>query len=256
MPIKRASEILPVQPVLFTRELPKKYRKHLDEIGLQWEEAPCIQTQTVDDWSDALIAFKGVKKANVVVTSQSGARALISFLKKHPEYRLTGSYYAVGLKTRNELHKAGFLAYKPKIHDAEGLAEFMIEQAGRKQRKAIFFHGDKSLPTLPARLEEAGIEVRKVLAYHTHDVQQDLRQFEYNSVAFMSPSAIHSFAKNGGFDANRAPNYAFCIGRTTAEALKDYGVPAITLGNKQPSFEGLVRLVMGYVNRVGGYGVV
>lgn len=236
--------IRPLEPVLFTRRLSEDNKKVLEESGLHYVEAPLIASRLNQDWEEAHQLFSSMEKANVVVTSRNGADALIAFLKHYPEHRLKGSYYAVGMKTRNRLHNAGILAYKPKIHDAKGLAEFMIEQSSRKERPAIFFHGNLALDTLPNRLEAAGIRVHKVLAYFTDLLTVDLSELDYHSVAFMSPSAVEAFQKNGGFSS--PANYVFNIGSTTAASAENFVKDAIVLGGKQPSFEQLVKLIMNY----------
>lgn len=236
--------VRPLEPILFTRDLPESYQKLLNDSGLEWSYAPLISTEIVEDFSHIPPLYESGEKPNVVVTSQNGAKALIQFLQQYPEYRLRASYFAVGLKTRNTLFNARILAYKPKIHDANGLADFLIDQASRKKRPAIHFHGDKALDTLSNRLSEAGIMVKKALVYHTYFLKVDLSKQSFNSVAFMSPTAVDSFAKNQGFE--KALNYVFSIGPTTAEAVASYTVNGICLGGNEYNFERLVQLIVSY----------
>lgn len=238
------NSVRPVEPILFTRELPASYQSLLDEKGLNWLCKPLIGTEIVSDFSHIPPLYEGGEKPNVVVTSQNGAKALIEFLKQYPEYRLRASYFAVGLKTRNTLFNARILAYKPKIHDANGLADFLIEQADRKKRPVIHFHGDKALPTLTDRLLDAGITVKQALVYRTHLLEANLSDVLFNAVAFMSPSAVDSFAQNGGF--SNPLNFVFSIGPTTAKAAEAYTKEGICLGGSEYNFERLVQLIDTY----------
>lgn len=238
------NSVRPLEPVLFTRELPSSYQTILDEQDFSWCCKPLIATEIVADFSHIPSLYEADEKPNVVVTSQNGAKALIQFLEAYPDFRLRASYFAVGLKTRNTLFNARILAYKPKIHDANGLADFLIDQASRKKRPVIYFHGDKALDTLPSRLEKAGLEVRKALVYHTHLLKADLSKLNYNSVAFMSPTAVEAFAENGGF--NSAINYAFSLGPTTAKAVSKYYSEGICLGGNEYNFERMVTLIASY----------
>jgi len=244
-----ADVVRPLEPILFTRDLPSSYQAILADTGLQWLCEPMISTEIVADFSHIPPLYEGLEKPNVVVTSQNGATALIQFLQHYPEYRLRASYFAVGLKTRNTLFNARILAYKPKIHDANGLSDFLIEQASRNKRPVIHFHGDKALDTLPIRLNEAGLTVKRALVYHTHLLKADLTQLAYNSVAFnsvafMSPTAVESFATNGGF--SKPLNYVFSIGPTTAVAVAEYVQDGIALGGNEYNFERLVQLIANY----------
>jgi len=236
--------VRPLEPLLFTRNLPPSYEAILKDKDLKWLCEPMISTEFVVDFSHIPPLFEGLEKPNVVVTSQNGAKALIQFLQQYPECRLRASYFAVGLKTRNTLFNARILAYKPKIHDANGLSDFLIEQASRNKRPVIHFHGDKALDTLTERLTEAGLTVKRALVYHTHLLTTDLTQLAFNSVAFMSPTAVESFANNGGF--NKPLNYIFSIGPTTAEAVGKYVKDGISLGGNEYNFERLVQLISTY----------
>lgn len=236
--------VRPLEPILFTRDLPESYQKQLDEQGINWLCEPLIRTEIVQDFSHIPPLYEAEEKPNVVVTSQNGAKALIQYLQQYPEYRLRASYFAVGLKTRNTLFNARILAYKPKIHDANGLADFLIDQASRKKRPVIHFHGDKALDTLGNRLSEVGILVKKALVYHTHLLTVDLSKHHFNSVAFMSPTAVHSFAQNHGFE--KAQNYVFSIGPTTAEAVQSQTDTGICLGGNEYNFERLLQLIVSY----------
>lgn len=234
----------PLEPILFTRSLSKLNLQELANTDLNYGVEPQISIQLNTDWSEADALFSNIDKANVIVTSKNGAEALIQFLTQFPTHRAKGSYFAVGLKTRRHLQKAGILAYKPKIHDAEGLAQFIIEQSERKKKPAIFFHGDKALDTLPQKLSDAGIELHKVCAYLTELLKSDLRQHSFNSVVFMSPSAVEAFHLNQGFV--QPINYVFSIGSTTAKAVEQYVADGITLGGNKPSFEQLISLISHY----------
>lgn len=237
-------QILPLEPLLITRSLSKDNRKVLEEYGLKYVEQALIHSTINENWEEAYKLFCNLEKANVVVTSKNGAEALIDFLSKFPEHRSKGSFFAVGMKTRKRLQRAGILAYKPKIHDAEGLADFMIEQASRKQRPAVFFHGNLALDTLPNRLHKAQIPVHKVLAYQTKLLQADLSKLHFNSVAFMSPSAVDAFAQSAGFELK--PNFVFSIGSTTGKKVESFWENGIVLGGKKPSFESLIKLIYQY----------
>jgi uroporphyrinogen-III synthase len=112
---------------------------------------------------------------------------------------------------------------------------------GAGMREVFFFCGDQRRDELPEKLQQAGIGVRELVVYRTRQTPHHLEK-GYEGIVFFSPSAVHSF-----FSLNKAPaaTVLFAIGRTTAEAIRQYSANPMICG-VSPEKDALIRLAMNH----------
>lgn len=131
--------------------------------------------------------------------------------------------YAIGPKTA-ELIPSAII---PQIATASELAKVVIEKG---EKEVIFICGNRRRDELPQHLASHNMKVKEVVVYQTENLNKTVNLHGIDGLAFMSPSAVHSLAQNGGF--NNLP--CFAIGPTTAHALKQEGQQCITSKTTTP----------------------
>jgi uroporphyrinogen-III synthase len=141
-----------------------------------------------------------------VITSQSAAK----IIKESP--KVSTKIYAVGQKTASHFKGAIF----PTISNSLELAKLIKKN---KEKKVLFFCGNKRREDLPNYLNLANIEVKEVVVYDTEIIDKNVNLHDYDGLAFMSPSAVNAMAKKNGFGNLKC----FAIGKTTGEALSLHG---------------------------------
>lgn len=141
-----------------------------------------------------------------VITSQSAAK----IVKKFP--KISTKVYVVGQRTASHFNGA----ISPKISTSLELAKLIKKN---KEKKVIFFCGNKRRDDLPNYLNLANIEVKEVVIYDTKIIDKNVNLYDYDGLAFMSPSAVNAMAKKNGFGNLKC----FAIGKTTGEALNQHG---------------------------------
>ena len=146
-----------------------------------------------------------------VFSSQTAVECLI---KKDLEF--AQKLYAIGHQTAEQLPHAKL----PNKSTAKHLAQLIIDS---EEKEVIFICGNKRRNELPKLLNSNGIKVKEVTVYQTVNLQKTVNLQHIDGLAFMSPSAVHSLAQNGGFQ--NLPNFA--IGPTTAQALYEQGQDCI-----------------------------
>jgi uroporphyrinogen-III synthase len=140
----------------------------------------------------------------------SSQTAVESLNKK--EVTLPKKIYAIGQRTAEQLPHALI----PEKATAKNLAQLIIDS---NEQAVIFICGNRRRDELPELLKTKGIKVKEVVVYQTVNLQKTVNLHNIDGLAFMSPSAVHSLAQNGGFE--NLP--CFAIGPTTAQALQDEG---------------------------------
>lgn len=141
-----------------------------------------------------------------IITSQSAAR----LIKKLPV--ISQKIYVVGKKTASHFKNAIY----PKKNTALELAK-LIEL--NQEKKVIFLCGDKRRDDLPNYLKSVKIELQEVVVYQSKIIDKNVNLYDYDALAFMSPSTVYAMAKNNGFGSLPC----FAIGETTGEALNKHG---------------------------------
>ncbi|PZR23198.1 MAG: uroporphyrinogen-III synthase [Flavobacterium psychrophilum] len=213
--------------VLSTKKLLANQKQFLLNAGLSIVEADFISVN--------LKRFEiGTAKDNLIFTSQN---AVISFLHNGASAQLKDKgIFCVGIKTKAALEHYGYTV-KVCTDYAEKLAKTISESYAHES--FTFFSGNLRRDTLPEALIAAGIEMNEIQAYETvltpHKINSIL-----DGILFYSPSGVESYLKEN----NITNETCFCIGTTTANALKDI-TQNVVIAN-QPSVENVIIQCINY----------
>ena len=134
--------------------------------------------------------------------------------KKLEELEIPEFVFAVGSSTSEKLAELGIKALVPLNFTSESLAH---EIAKHPVKNAIHFCGNLGDSELGDLLQKDGCQVKKLEVYETLLTPSSVSLSEFDAVVFLSPSAFNSFCKTN--DPGKLKT-VFCIGSTTAEAVK------------------------------------
>lgn len=213
--------------ILSTKKLLPNHKQFLLNAGMSVLEADFISIQYIAFELDTI-------NGNLLFTSQN---AFNSFLLNEKSANFKDrAIFCVGSKTKEAIQKAGYkvVAY---ADYAEGLADIIISKHAKE--RFTFFSGSMRRDTLPDALANAGIECNEIEVYKTvlspHGIHSKI-----NGILFYSPSGIASY-----LSANSITNeVCFCIGTTTAEALK--GITENIVLAKKPTVENVIIQCINY----------
>lgn len=213
--------------ILSTKKLQPNQKQFLLNAGLLVLEADFISVNltafTIDNAND-----------NLIFTSQN---AVISFLHNERSAALKDKkIFCVGTKTKAALEHYGYTVTVCTDY-AEELAKAII--TGYTKENFTFFSGNLRRDTLPEALRKAGILMNEIQAYETvltpHNIKAGL-----DGILFYSPSGIESYLKTNTI----TDEVCFCIGTTTAEALK--GITNNIVIATKPTLENVIVQCINY----------
>lgn len=201
----------------------------LRALGANVIEAPCIETVERED-TQPLAAALEQPHDWAVFTSPAGVPAAVHALRKRGRdlRALYGMKIAViGKGTANALAAYGLTAdLIPAQYDGEHLADALID-AMPQGGSVLLLRAAQGGQLLPEKLARAGIRVTDVPLYdtvHRCDKADALRSLliagKVDGVTFTSVSTVEGFVEAIG--ADRTGFTAFCIGKQTADAAKQY----------------------------------
>jgi uroporphyrinogen-III synthase len=213
--------------ILSTKKLAPNQKQYLLNAGLAVVEADFIKT--------CKKAFANETLNHIFIfTSQN---AFLSFLENEESKKYTThKIFCVGSKTKEIIEQAGFRV-EAYADYAEHLAEIIINSY--PEESYTFFSGNMRRDTLPDALAEAGVAFNEVEVYETVLHPQKINAV-IDGILFFSPSGIDSYLKLNTIDSETC----FCIGTTTATALKDI-TNNIVISNK-PTIENVIVQVINY----------
>ncbi|OYQ38316.1 uroporphyrinogen III synthase [Flavobacterium cyanobacteriorum] len=197
--------------ILSTKKLLPNHKQYLLNAGLSIIEADFIS-----------IALKkpaaGAFNQNFIFTSSN---AFKSFLASEEAMKYAGrKIFCVGSKTKEVIEQAGF-----KVEACEDYAEELAKVITESYREGTFtfFSGSMRRDTLPEALKNADVDFNEIEVYDTvltpHEIKAPL-----DGLLFFSPSGVESYLQK-----NEIKNETcFCIGTTTAAALKGITVNLVT----------------------------
>ena len=93
-------------------------------------------------------------------------------------------------------------------------------------------------------MREAGIALTEIVLYKNIEQPKKIDN-GFQAILFFSPSAIKSFFKKNVLQKTTA---CFCIGYTTANALKEYKITNKTIVSNYPSQQVMIDVVLNYFN--------
>jgi uroporphyrinogen-III synthase len=175
---------------------------------------------------------------NLIFSSQN---AILSLMEQaNWEQLQSKTVFCVGLKSKELLEKNGFTVAVYMDYASE-LAEIITLIYNKES--FTFFSGNMRKETLPIALKHAAVKFNEIETYQTKLTPFKIAKEEkFDGILFFSPSAVESYLKD-----NKIKNeICFCIGTTTAEALK--GVTKNIILPEIPSTELLIEEVIQQFN--------
>lgn len=220
--------------VLLTTELSDQNIDLLNSPCFQLDITPFIQIdfRPVSEWKNSI-----PEKVDAwIFTSKNAVLSIQSLL---PELTTPKHCYTVGPKTAELLTPHGIQATYPDVYNAEALGKLILQE---DVESVVHFRGNLSASTLTEYLSKAGISVKSIEVYSTLKKYTEAGVPNYDSMIFMSPSAIEAFSS-----ANEIPDGipVFCIGPTTANAATEYGFQNIIMP-EQATIESLSKTLTQY----------
>ena len=149
--------------------------------------------------------------------------------------------FALQGKTANSLSARG-ISTNLQAASADELADEIFKS---KTCKAVMhICGELRLPVLESKLKRAGMEFAEMVIYQT--ILQTAKKVDeaFDAILFFSPSGVEGFAELN--DPGRA--VCCCIGKTTANALKEKKNSATIILPKEPSPKAMLTAVSDYFN--------
>lgn len=164
----------------------------------------------------------------LIFTSQNAVESVL--LNKEVDELKTRKCFCVGEKTRLLLIENDFEVLEYSEYAAE-LASIIFNKYPKIS--FTFFCGNIRRDVLPEALNLGNIKLDEIEVYRTNLTTHKI-DFTSDGILFFSPSAVKSYLQE-----NRMNNeICFCIGNTTAEALK-YVTSNIIIAN-QPNIESTI----------------
>jgi uroporphyrinogen-III synthase len=208
--------------LLSTRPLSRAVVEEAEKHNITIEELSFIETKPVLE-EEVLRTIKSLAEEarTVVFTSMNAVDAVADQVADTPGWEV----YCIGNTTQK---RVGERLPSARIvgtgENAERLAERLVDNG---VKNAVFFCGNRRRDELPNKIRSEGGTVEEVIVYETTD-QPSTLQREYDGILFFSPSAVNSF-----FKSNKAPKHTelFAIGKTTAEAIRQYANRKIIVAN-------------------------
>lgn len=190
--------------VVSTRVLSEEYRAMLKGVTISLIECDFITVSPIDFQVNELYEC-------VLFTSQNAVQSVL----KHKDIAVlkTRPSFCVGVKTKEMLEKFGWevLAW---TDYAKELAPILTESFSTKS--ISFFNGNLRSEVLPTAFERVGMRFNEFQVYQTDLTPLKLSQ-KPHGICFYSPSGVQSYLKENVI----TDEVCFCIGDTTAEALKN-----------------------------------
>ena len=180
---------------------------------------------------------------NYIFTSKNAVKAFVNYISANKiNVQKKSNFFAISGETQQALVDEGYKVLIAK-DNAAALANEIISTS--KEQQFVFFCGDKRRNELPDAMQQAGLDVEEVVLYKT--VLQSLKiTVSYQAILFFSPSAVEGFFKE---NILAKTVQCFCIGYTTANALKEYKINNKIKVISYPSQQVMIDEVLHYFNK-------
>ena len=207
--------------IVATKKLSERQKQQLLSVNFLVfdEDFICIQNKDfeIENLNDYLI-----------FTSQNAVESVLGN-KKITELK-TRKCFCVGEKTKALLEQNDFDVIADSDYAAE-LASVICNQYSKNS--FTFFCGNIRRDVLPDALRLAEINMDEIEVYQTILTTHKIN-FKPDGILFFSPSGVESYLQENKIEDENC----FCIGNTTAEALK-YVTPSRIIAN-QPNIESVI----------------
>jgi len=199
--------------IVFTTQLSEEKRGWLENSQFLIESEPFI---VIEYSMPALWRSQVPEKMDAwIFTSKKAVKAVSPLINDLgiPKY-----VFAVGSKTAEMLEEIGIKVTIPEEYNARALAAMMKEL---DLNEVVHFCGNLKAADLGKLLGD-GVNLTSIEVYETKLTEHKMDDLEnFDSIVFMSPSAVRSFIKQNSVNGNMQ---VFCIGPTTREAAQEAGM--------------------------------
>jgi uroporphyrinogen III methyltransferase/synthase len=264
-------EALPLfgRRVLVTRrrEQAGPWVRALQEAGAEAVVVPMIRIEPMGAGPEVAAALRDLATYDrLVLTSANAVAALAerAAAAGRSLAALRARVHCVGPATAEAARAVG-LAPEPGTggsSDAEGLLEALRAAGGLRGQRVLLPGAAEGRPVLAEGLRAAGARVDALALYRTcrgdfdaEALRAEVMQGAYDALTFASPSAARHFAEALGPEGLAAARRAVvvAIGRVTAEALAEQGLPA-DVRAPRPGADDLVAALAEHFAAVPGRG--
>lgn len=214
-----------MKTILTTKKLTEKVKIELENAEFLIVEKNFIKTKK--------LKFElNLVHENLIFSSKNAVKSILSFQKE----LVNKPVFCVGEKTKKLLIKNGFKV-EFSAQNATELAEKIVSKFA--SRSFTFFCGNLRKDALPNILKTNNVELNEIVVYKTV-LSPKLINNKIDAILFFSPSAVESYLLK-----NKIENQVcFCIGNTTASALKNSTNP-IEIA-KKPTIEAVIKKCIKY----------
>ncbi len=216
--------------ILSTKKLQSNQKQFLLNADFSVIEADFIKIST--------LPFQIKNKPTLLLfTSQNGVKSVLENHKVNELKQIPS--ICVGSKTKKLLEDNGFTVLATKEY-AEELAPIIQKEFSKEN--IAFFAGNLRRNVLPDAMNQANIAFDEYLVYQNEESSVKI-EAKTNALLFFSPSGIKSYLSQ-----NTITNeMCFCIGTTTADALKGI-TKNIVIANQQ-TVENVIIQCINYYKR-------
>lgn len=218
--------------IWITKSLNERQRNYAQNVDLQIKEIALTKIQTLQ------FPRKLPEAEAWIFTSQNAVKNMPDRImlqqaqqNKDPFSKIV---YASGKQTAKALQKKGFTTKYGPDETALSLAKTIAEEG---IKSALFFCGNMRRNELPKYLIKKGVQIKEVVVYHTILDPKIVPTQKGDSLFFMSPSAVESYAMINEFTLEI--DY-YSIGETTANALRKKGIQKSYIA-AEASFESMLK---------------
>lgn len=199
--------------IWLTKSLSERQNNYAQKLGLNIQVVPQIEIQYLEFPSQL------PEVEAWIFTSQNAVKSL-------PKLNFNGKIYASGKQTSKALKAKSYNAISTAEQTAHSLAEKIIAD---DIKSAIFFCGNKRRDELPDLLNKKNISLSEQVVYRTILTPTKINAKAGDAIFFLSPSAITSYEATNTFSEEYS---YFCVGNTTADALKQRFTKNIYIANE------------------------
>lgn len=245
-----------VESILVSQPEPKDqnspYHKLAQKFNIKIDFRPFIQVEQVDAKEFRKSKIDILAHSAIILTSRNAVDNLFRVCKDNKiEMPADMKYFCISEQTANYLQKY-IVIRKRKIFTGKKTAADLFEVIKKhKTEKFLFPCSNIRKDDIPNFLEENGYDYSEAVLYKTvaSDLS-DLKEVNYDMIAFFSPSGVNSlFVNFPDFKQNKTRIAAF--GPTTAKAVTDAGLILDVQAPlpEAPSMTGAIEL---YIKKVRG----
>jgi uroporphyrinogen-III synthase len=217
--------------------------KTLDGITLAFAQTLSLDVRCADfiETKPLLFNIEHINFAIFDAVAFTSANAVNYFFENNRAADLIAGkqIFALQGKTTGSLLSRGITA-NLQAASADELADEIVK--GKTCKAVLHICGEMRLPVLESKLKQAGLNYAEMVIYQT--IVQTAKKIDesFDAILFFSPSGVEGFTALN--DSGKA--VCCCIGKTTANALKDKNNTARIILPEQPSPSSMLSAVKVY----------